>query len=96
MNGPEQIHICEFEASSGLLDPVEVLLVVKSQDQIQRRHRMLGQLQRGKIGRIQPRPIAEGLLVKCCMGRAVSRAPARGPLGQGSIFAYGNQWGQSN
>jgi hypothetical protein len=64
MNGPEQIHICEFEASSGLLDPVEVLLVVKSQDQIQRRHRMLGQLQRGKIGRIQPRPIAEGLLVK--------------------------------
>lgn len=65
MATPERIYINDFKISSGLLDPVEVWLVVKSQDQIERRERMVGQLKRGeKIGRIRPRPIAEGLLIK--------------------------------
>lgn len=61
----ECIYIDEFEMSTALFDVVDILVVVKSQDQIERRQRMLGQLARGRIGRIEPRPIAEGLLVKC-------------------------------
>lgn len=65
MKKPAEISIHEFQMSSGLLDPVEVLLVVKSQDQLERRERMLNQLRQGKkIGRIEPRAVAEGLLVK--------------------------------
>ena len=67
MGIPNWLSVHQFEMVSGVLEPLEILLVVKSQDQIQRRQRMLDQLRRqhGKIGRLQPRPVATGLLVKC-------------------------------
>jgi len=60
------VDISRFEHDQVLFDPITVWLVVKSQDQAERRARIVEKLRRGeKIGRMEPRPIAEGLLLKC-------------------------------
>jgi hypothetical protein len=48
----------------GMFDPVELYLVVKSQDQRQRRARLVESVKKGRIGRFDERPVAEGLLVR--------------------------------
>jgi len=65
MTWEDRIYLDEFEEANHLPEPLEVLLIIKSQDQIERRERMIEQFKKGKIGRVQPRPISEGLLVKC-------------------------------
>ena len=42
---------------------VELYLVVKSQDQLERRRRLIAAVERGRIGRFEERPVAEGLVV---------------------------------
>jgi len=64
MNTGKRTYIDKFTLSKGILNPLEIFLVVKSQDQIERRERMTHQLKQGKIGRVAPRPISEGLLLK--------------------------------
>jgi hypothetical protein len=59
------IGIDKFKKSPGLLDGHEFLFIVKSQDQIERRKRLTGQLRVGRIGRVKERPIADGLFVRC-------------------------------
>lgn len=44
--------------------PFDLYLVIKSQDQILRRQRLVNSLKAGRIGRIENRPVAEGLLLK--------------------------------
>jgi len=59
------VDISGFERGRVLLQPITVWLVIKSQDQLERRARMVDKLRRGeKIGRLAPRPVAEGLLLK--------------------------------
>lgn len=48
----------------------ELYLVVKSLDQRERRRRLIQQKTGGKIGRIQPRPVAEGLLARATLSDA--------------------------
>ena len=59
------IYIDEFEKTDRCFDPCSILLVVKSVDQMERRKRLLDQFKSGTIGRMKPRPISDGLLVKC-------------------------------
>lgn len=61
------VDVSDFEKDGSFVKNLEGLLVVKSQDQITRRKRLLNQLDRGSLGRIQSRPISEGLLVKCSL-----------------------------
>ena len=62
---PDMIYIDEFRKIDGCYEPLDILLVIKSVDQMVRRKRLLDQFKSGTIGRIKPRPISEGLLVKC-------------------------------
>ncbi len=50
-----------------LTEELSCLLVVKSQDQERRRARMLRRSNDGPLGRVEQRPIEEGLLVKCTL-----------------------------
>jgi hypothetical protein len=54
----------------------EVYLVVKSQDQLERRRRLIADVERGRIGRLEERPIAEGLVVSAVLepGRRIDRS----------------------
>lgn len=66
MQSPASVDISDFEPGRVLSEPITAWLVVKSQDQAERRARMVEKLRRGeKIGRLAPRPIAEGLLLQC-------------------------------
>jgi hypothetical protein len=44
--------------------PINLYLVVKSQDQKERRSRLIDATKKGRIGRFEERPVAEGLVVK--------------------------------
>ncbi|MEN8220523.1 MAG: hypothetical protein ABFS56_30075, partial [Pseudomonadota bacterium] len=57
------IDISTFNNTNQVLKRTEWLLVVKSQEQIERRRRMLGGRSGDKFGRISARPTAIGLLV---------------------------------
>lgn len=60
----ECIDVSQFARTSGVLEGTPWYLVIKSQDQLARRARMAASRRRGRFGRIQPRPVAEGLLVR--------------------------------
>jgi len=51
-------------------------LVVKSQDQLERRRQLIAAVERGRIGRIEERPVAEGLIVLTAIepGRRIDRS----------------------
>ncbi len=59
------IDLNEFKKMEDIIEPMEAMLVVKSQDQALRRAKLISQLKEGRIGRMKPRPISEGLLVNC-------------------------------
>ena len=54
---------------------VNVYLVVKSQDQLERRRRLIAAVERDRIGRFEERPVAEGLVVLSRLepGRRIDR-----------------------
>jgi hypothetical protein len=54
----------EFQRDPGAFAPLPAFLVVKSQDQLVRRQRLIEAVKCGRIGRIEERPVAEGLLVQ--------------------------------
>jgi len=70
--------LASFRCDPDAFEPIDVMLVVKSQDQIERRQRLIESLRSGRIGRIEERPIAEGLVVGATLrpGRRVDRATA--------------------
>lgn len=73
------LDVSGFERGRVLREPMTVWLVVKSQDQLERRARMVDKLRRGeKIGRLAPRPVAEGLLLKYRLPPAAGPGPAAG------------------
>jgi hypothetical protein len=55
--------------------PSDLFLVIKSQDQPERRRRLIESLKGGRIGRFEERPISEGLVVATTLlpGRRVTR-----------------------
>jgi hypothetical protein len=57
------VDVSQFDCMAGVLAGTRWYLVVKSQDQLERRARMAASRRRGRFGRIEPRPVAEGLLV---------------------------------
>jgi hypothetical protein len=59
-----RIDVAQFDRTAEVLDGTAWYLVVKSQDQLERRARMAASRRRGRFGRIAPRPVAEGLLVR--------------------------------
>lgn len=74
----ESIDISGFRRTDDVLQGSGWLLVVKSQDQVERRRRMLESRKGGKIGRIAERPTAIGLLTEvrldkglCSTGRTL-------------------------
>jgi len=60
-----------------LLQPLH--LIVKSQDQIERRQRLVEAKQRGRIGRIEHREVATGLWIRCTLeaGKVINRATSQ-------------------
>lgn len=54
-------------------------LIVKSQDQIERRQRLVEAKQRGRIGRIEHREVATGLWVRCVLeaGKVIDRTTSQ-------------------
>jgi len=62
MKDIECIGIADFTRTDDVLLGSEWLLVVKSQDQLERRRRMLASRKGGKIGRVNERPTSIGLL----------------------------------
>ncbi len=58
------VDLSAFASTRRVLAGTEWFFVVKSQDQTKRRCRMLASRQRGRFGRIDPRPTATGLLVR--------------------------------
>ncbi|MBS3763408.1 MAG: hypothetical protein KGZ25_08920 [Planctomycetes bacterium] len=56
-------NINQYEQSMTVLCGRQPYVVVKSQDQIQRRKRMLEGRDKGRFGRVKPRPVGSGLLV---------------------------------
>ena len=63
---PKTTDISAFEEGSiEFRSPIH--LIVKSQDQIERRARLVASLQQGKIGRVEHREIATGLWVQCIL-----------------------------
>ncbi|MGD8329761.1 MAG: hypothetical protein PVJ49_10005 [Acidobacteriota bacterium] len=77
MPATETVDISRFERRRVLLEPITVWLVIKSQDQLERRARMVNKLRSGeKIGRLAPRPVAEGLLLKYSLPPAGTTVPA--------------------
>ncbi len=61
----ESVPIHKFERSPDAgVEPTSGFLVVKSQDQLKRRKRLINQLDNGELGRVERRPVGEGLLVR--------------------------------
>jgi hypothetical protein len=58
-----RIDVSQFERTADVLAGTRWYLVIKSQDQLARRARMAASRRRGRFGRLEPRPVAEGLLV---------------------------------
>ncbi len=56
--------ISHFKEDKNFFETFDAFIVVKSQDQIERRKRMIENREKGKIGRIKKRPVAKGLLLK--------------------------------
>lgn len=65
------IDISEFE-EDGIEFHRPIHLIVKSQDQIERRARLVASLQQGKIGRVEHREIATGLWVQCVLQKGTT------------------------
>lgn len=53
-----------FRNAPGLAGGLEIFLVVKSLDQVARRKRLIETREQGRIGRVAPRPVADGLVVR--------------------------------
>lgn len=60
----QHVDLSTFRQGDDVLAGTDWMLVVKSQDQLARRRRMLESRANGRIGRIKPRPTATGLLVQ--------------------------------
>ncbi len=75
----EIVRVAEFREDVGAFAPFDAYLVVKSQDQIERRRRLIESLRLGRIGRIEERPVAEGLVVSASVrpGARIDRSTAR-------------------
>src|ERR1700730_13460891 len=71
-------NIGEFRRDSTVFPPFEGYLVVKSQDQIERRWRLIEAVKMGRIGRIEDRPVADGLVVRAVIssGQQINRQTA--------------------
>lgn len=71
----EFVDVSHFRKTDNVLNNSEWLLVVKSQDQLERRRRMLESRKGGRIGRVNERPTGMGLLasVKLQNGKCVSQ-----------------------
>lgn len=69
------INIKEFKKSSNLLDGTELVLVIKSQDQLERRKRLIEGLKTNKLGRTISRPIAKGLVARVVLknGKCITK-----------------------
>lgn len=67
--------VAQFRCDPGAFEPLDVFLVVKSQDQLERRARLIAAVQSDRIGRFEQRPVAEGLVVAATLapGRKVER-----------------------
>lgn len=59
----QRLDISRFRYEEDLFEGAELALVVKSQNQLERRQNMIGYLAAGKIGRSKQRGVAAGLLV---------------------------------
>jgi hypothetical protein len=57
-------NVASMRFDPGAFSPVDLHLVVKSQDQKERRSRLIEAAKKGRIGRFEERPVAEGLVVK--------------------------------
>lgn len=70
--------VSSFEKSKGLFN-TSLYLLVKSQDQIERRARLVVPLRQGKLGRMEQRDISEGLWVQCSLheDEVISRDTSR-------------------
>lgn len=68
--GAEREDIAGYECAPTMAEGLAVYIVVKSLDQIARRKRLIESKRRGLIGRISPRPVSEGLLVKATVDSA--------------------------
>jgi hypothetical protein len=62
LTGSEQVDLCAWGEQPGVLDASRWLVTVKSQDQLERRKRMLETRKGKRFGRIKPRPAATGLV----------------------------------
>jgi hypothetical protein len=73
-----EIDVASFRLAPEAFAPIDVVLAIKSQDQIDRRRRLIEALRGGRIGRIEERPIAEGLVVAATLrpGQRVDRGSA--------------------
>jgi len=67
--------IAGYREDPSAFAPIELYLVVKSQDQLERRHRLIAAVERGRIGRFEERPVAEGLVLSARLepGRRIDR-----------------------
>ncbi len=55
--------VSQFARNAEVVRPARLLLTVKSLDQVERRTRLIEAKERGRLGRIDARPVAAGLLV---------------------------------
>jgi hypothetical protein len=67
--------IADYREDPSAFTACDVYLVVKSQDQLERRRRLIAAVERGRIGRLEERPVAEGLVVLTVLepGRRIDR-----------------------
>ncbi len=67
--------IADYREDPSAFAVAELYLVVKSQDQLERRRRLIAAVERGRIGRFEERPVAEGLVVSAKLepGRRIDR-----------------------
>jgi hypothetical protein len=72
------VDVSDFQPATGLVNGLELMLVVKSLDQQERRQRLIEARHGGRLGRIAERPISEGLVVRArlCSGRALTAQSA--------------------
>jgi len=72
---PQIEDIADYRDDPSAFAPIAVYLVVKSQDQLERRRRLIAAVERKRIGRIEERPVAEGLVVSALLepGRRIDR-----------------------
>ncbi len=61
------IDISKFRKVPDLLNNTEFIIIVKSQDQIERRKSMLQSLKQGRYGRTMERPVESGLFANCLL-----------------------------